>query len=221
MEGSGALRHVTLCGAEKTGIGDTRGVERHARFVFICRFSQGPQPHTHLQSLSTPATLLFISSRELREILFVYLWGVSPLMWIARHGGTTSGKAGEKTLCGPRRWQVQKVCARVWVRTHVRACAGWCVGAGESRGLHRKVGEEILSGKAKWRMWIGMLCDSCKWEERYGAQRTHDIPTCRCQKCLWLCFVDVWACVLVVYVANYLRGFSFSATTRISSGMGN
>lgn len=43
-------------------------------------FSQRSKQLPHLQSLSKAATLLFISSGELREILFVYLWGVSLLM---------------------------------------------------------------------------------------------------------------------------------------------
>lgn len=125
-----------------------------------CCFSQRFLQLPNLQSLSKAATLLFISSRELREILFVHPQGVSLLMWVSQCEGTTLESSGRKggedrieILCGLRHWQVQRF-ACLCMRMHVRACVcvGVCVGAEESRGLRLKGGEEKLSGKAERRM---------------------------------------------------------------------
>lgn len=205
-EHGGAGRHVTLFGMEKTRIWDTPRVKKHARFVFICFvfFSLKSLSLSHIDKvyLSQQLSCLLVPESWEKSCLCTFgeyhCWCGFHSMGAQRWGrrwGEKEERTGEKCCVGWKRWQVQRF-VLVWVRVHVCVCVGWCVGAGESGGLHRKRGEEILSGKAKWRIWIGMLGDSCKWEERYGVQRTHDIQTaCKCQTRLWWCSIDPWACI--------------------------
>lgn len=139
-------------------------------FSFVVFFSQKSTRLPHLQSLSKPATLLFISSRELREILFVYLWGGSLLIWIfAAWGHNTGtletswgngGKNGSETLCGLTRWQVQR-----FVCLCVHVCVWVCVLEG-AWALKRAKDSIWKRGK---RYWVGKQREG--WREKCSAAR--------------------------------------------------